>query len=537
METQTADLAAGHLAATHLAAAQVAAAQVAALEQLTTQLAEVKRLKQNFVMGLNHEIRTPINGIMGMMDLLLETPLSAEQREFASVVRVCAQDLFDLLRPSLDFSSFVAKSAEIDFSEFDVAETIESVVCEQMPRAEAKGIELICNVDEGVPTLAMGDVLRFREALTQLLRNAIKFTESGEVEVLSHGTPADANGFDLTVSVRDTGIGIDPRKIDGIFESFHQIDGGLARRYSGVGLGLALTQQLITLMRGRISVESQPEVGSAFTFTIPLIAASGTGKQAWHRQLDGMKALLIVPNQRTAHSLGNLLAQFRMEHTKCSSGAEAMRAIAAGANPRVILLDDGGGRVDLESVSQDLKRVRPGTPLVWMLGSTGKGRPPNLSVATCDSELAKPVRRYTLYDALLSMTVGHPEPGARRRILLAEDNDISRRLVSKILRESGYLVDCAEDGRKALEIVRSSGAYDPVLMDLQMPNMNGIDATVEIRKLPAGSAVPIVALTAEDPASRRTACRDAGMNGYLSKPIRSEELLTEVRRYLLAETA
>ncbi len=372
---------------------------------------EFSKLKVHFLTSLNHEIRTPLSGILGMTDLLLETSLDGEQREFATATRLCAENLFEILNATLEYSALAAGNVTIDEEEFDLAQTIRSTVIEHILKADDKGLSLFCTLDEHLPEVVVGDAVHLRQVLSHMLSNALKFTLQGEVEVLASAETCPAGGIMLTISVRDTGIGIPKEQMGVIFDSFRQLESGLSRGYAGLGLGLALSQKLVSLMGGTLHGESAPGVGSTFSFTIPV----------------------------------RLSEQEEQESTNVPSG--------------------------------------------------------NRSPAN---------------------------------ILVVEDNEVAQKVVQHILHRGRYNVDCAASGQAGIEAVRKN-QYDLILMDLQMPGMTGIEAAKIIRGEAANDGIPILAFTANSSSEYRALSRSAGMQGFVPKPVQSDELLSIVSRYLRAK--
>ena len=371
---------------------------------------ELRRLKAQFLASLNHEIRTPLSGILGMTDLLLETELDEEQKDYVGSARVCAENLLALLNATLEYSDLSAGKLAAEEAEFDLRETLSSAVSQYAQKASAKGLELACSFSPDLPAVAVGDALRLRQLLSHLLDNAVKFTERGEVHFRAAARPA-GGGFLLRVEVSDTGIGIQVEKLGAIFESFRQLDSGLSRSYSGLGLGLALSQKLVELMGGELSAESEPGKGSTFSVTLPLRLPDDQGSA--HMQLAGA---------------------------------------ASGGN------------------------------------------------------------------------------GARR-ILVVEDNTVAQRVVTHGLSRGPYKVHCVPSGAEAIRVA-SAETFDLVLMDLQMPDMDGIETTVRLRQLPGYASVPIIALTANTTDEYRQLCRRHGLQGFLPKPVESRKLLETVARFL-----
>ncbi|MBI4874153.1 MAG: response regulator [Acidobacteria bacterium] len=369
---------------------------------------ELARLKHQFLASLNHEIRTPLSGILGMTDLLLETHLDADQHEFAAATRQCAQNLLNVLNSTLEFSLLSAGGVELDQTEFHPADIVDSAVSGFQLQAEAKGLRLVSDQGSPAPLTVLGDARRFHQLLACLIDNAIKFTPAGEVAVQLRILHNGNSHADVEVLVRDTGVGMAPGKIEEIFESFHQLDGGLARAHSGLGLGLAIAQKLAQLMGGELCVNSEPGAGSCFTFR----------------------------------------ASFRLP----------AEPVAAPAGPA-----------------------------------------------------ARPAREY--------------------RILVAEDNLIARKVVTHVLSRNGYRVDCAEHGQAAIEAARTA-LYDLILMDLQMPVVDGFAAATTIRALPGYASVPILAFTANSFSETRALCRENGMQGFLTKPVVASELLGALGQFL-----
>jgi len=374
---------------------------------------ELHRLKSHFLASLNHEIRTPLSGILGMTDLLLETSLDDVQRDYVATTRVCAEDLLELLNSALEFSAISAGELPLEEAEFNLAEVLKSVVDQNQIKAHAKGLRLIARLDEGLPTGVVGDPLRLRQILCQLIVNGIKFTPEGEVEVSASAAPLPDSRCLLKVRIRDTGIGIAPEQFKFLFQSFQQLESGLGRRYPGLGLGLALVYQLVRLMGGAIKAESESGKGSVFSVTIPLRVA---------------------------------------------------RELAAPEAPK-------------------------GLPL--------------------------------------------PETteGDQKRILLVEDDMVAQRIVAHMLGRGRHQVDAVANGNAAVAAA-SGRQYDLILMDLQMPGMDGIETAQVIRSLPHYTNVPIIALTAHTTEEYRTFCREKGLQGFLTKPVRSEELLAAVAQHL-----
>jgi CheY-like chemotaxis protein/anti-sigma regulatory factor (Ser/Thr protein kinase) len=362
---------------------------------------EVTKLKGQFLASLNHEIRTPLSGIVGMTDLLLETGLDEEQKEYVTATRLCAENLLEVLNATLEYSALMSGTVSLDDCEFHLQETIESAIAEHSLKARSKGLRILRTIDGEFPETIVGDAPRLRKLLSHLISNGVKFTLDGKVEVRT----MVENGM-LRIGVFDSGIGISPKHLEAVFESFRQLEGGLSRSYPGLGLGLAIANKLAALMKGRIEVESEPGRGSKFELVLPLRVPE-------------------IPSKATA-------------------------AMGTGTN---------------------------------------------------------------------------------HRILLVEDNLVSRTVVHHLLTPRGYQVDCAECGTEAIRRAKEA-TYSLILMDLQLPEMSGFDATHEIRKIAGYGEVPILAFTANTADEYRTLCRQNGMQGFLPKPVQASELFAAVAKTL-----
>jgi CheY-like chemotaxis protein len=367
---------------------------------------ELGGLKTDFLASLNHEIRTPLTGVLGMTDLLLETQLDQEQKQYLATLRLCAEDLLGLLNKTLEFSSLSSGRLILMQEEFNLPEALKSAVAAHSSKAWSKGLKLTRRLPHDLPQVVIGDARRLLQVVSEIIENAIKFTEHGSVEVSATGLLKDG-GLQLGLRVRDTGIGIAPDKLGTVFESFTQLDGGLARAYSGLGLGLSLAQRLVSLMGGTLTVESEFGQGSTFTVSVPL------------------------------------------------------------------------GLAGQEAVETPEKRARNG----------------------------------------------------RRRLLVVEDNDTAQRVVTHILSRNHYEVHCASSGPEAIRMAAAS-AFDLILMDLQMPGMDGFQTAEGIRRLTSYAAVPIVALTVNSTDEFRAMSRQSGMQGFISKPVQTQELLDVLSKIL-----
>ena len=364
---------------------------------------DLSEIKGQFLASLNHEIRTPLSGILGMTDLLLETRLDDEQKEYVNSTRVCAENLLEILNITLEFSALAANHVHLEETEFSLRETLKGAITEFTPKAESKGLRVTCSLDSSLPDAAVGDAVRLRRLLWHLLSNAIKFTGQGKVELAASLGPCSGDTMPVTIAVRDTGIGIAPDQVRLIFEGFRQLESGLARNYGGLGLGLAVCQKLASLLNASITVESELGRGSTFFLHLPL----------------------RVPSEGT---------------------------LAAG----------------------------------------------------------------------VKQTKG--------RVLVVDDNSVAQTITSHVLRRRAYDVECAGDGLAALEIAARS-KFDLILLDLQMPGLDGFETAEQLRKLPAYASTPIVAVTANCSSDYRNRCLRSGMQGFLSKPVRTKELVQAVEKY------
>ena len=368
---------------------------------------ELSEVKEQFLASLNHELRTPLSGILGMTDLLLETSLTEEQKEYVGSARVCAENLLEILNVTLEFSALSGNRVQLEENEFSLRETLEGVLSEFAFKAESKGLKLIHNFDENLPSSVVADAVRLRQMLRHLVANGVKFTNQGAVEISAWASAMEPTSALIAIRIRDTGIGIAPNQLGAIFECFRQLETGLARNYPGLGLGLAVVQKLALLLNASISVTSDVGQGSTFTVNVPLRLPADPGLR-----------------------------------------------------------------------SSDVKTVRG-------------------------------------------------------RVLVVEDNPIAQTIASHALRRQSFEVECAGDGAAAVEAAASS-SFDLILMDLQMPGVDGFQATERIRNLPGYSEVPIIALTANCSADYQERCAIYGMQGFLAKPVRTRQLVQTVERFLEA---
>jgi two-component system sensor histidine kinase/response regulator len=513
--------------------------------------------KSEFLANMSHEIRTPMNGVIGMIELALESPLTAVQRDYLSAARASAESLLTVLNDILDFSKIEARMIQLDPVRFPLHDSVTDIVAVLALPAHRKGLELGCRVPASLPAAVVGDLGRLRQVLVNLVSNAVKFTEKGEVVVDVREESRTDEGLVLHFAVRDTGIGIPRNKRDAVFSAFVQADGSTTRKYGGTGLGLAITARLVEIMGGRIWVESRVGRGSTFHFTTRLGLPKEPERpkaEVEPRALRDLPVLVVDDNATNRTILREMLNGWGMDPAEASGGRAALTALAkrrASGRPfRLALVDANMPGLDGFALVKRLGAAAGPAPAVIML--TSADRRGDLSRARAlgiSAYLVKPVKPSDLFDAIIRIfgaaEADAPPPDLitdqtiraerpRYRILLAEDNPVNQKVATHVLERRGHTVVTASDGRKALECLERE-RFDLVLMDVQMPVMDGFEATAAIRKKEraSGDRLPVVAMTAHAMKGDRERCLAAGMDDYLSKPLRPDELFRTIDRLLL----
>jgi signal transduction histidine kinase/CheY-like chemotaxis protein/HPt (histidine-containing phosphotransfer) domain-containing protein len=509
---------------------------------------EASRAKSEFLANMSHEIRTPMNGIIGMTELALDTALDAHQRDCLATVKASADSLLAILNDILDFSKIESRRLELETIPFSIRDLVAQALKPLAVRADAKGVELLYDIDAAVPDGVAGDPGRLRQVLSNLVGNATKFTAAGHVLVTVEEQMRGTGCTMLHVSVADTGIGIPADKHETIFEAFSQADGSTTRRFGGTGLGLTISATLVKMMGGRIWVESEPGRGSTFHFTVALDLATLPAQATEQAALTGLPVLVVDDNPVNRRILAAQLTRWLARPTCVGSGAAALTALdeaaAAGAPFELILLDANMPEMDGFAVAREIgaRRQLRGTTIMMLTSSGEYGDAGRARALGIDAYLTKPVDMRGLQDAIcrtLRRTCGAPvsaSPKAQTTvralsILLAEDNIVNQRVALGLLARRGHRVTVANNGAEALEAL-DRDRFDLVLMDIQMPVMGGLEACAEIRRREAasGAHLRIVAMTAHAMSGDRERCLAAGMDAYVAKPIDPQILFQAVEQ-------
>jgi len=520
----------------------------AAMREARDLAERVAQARSAFLANMSHEIRTPMNAVLGFVELVLDTELAPEQRRALELVRTSSEALLTILNDILDYSKIEAEHLELEAIAFDLPKVVHATATLLAVRAREKHLELTVDVPPDVPQMVRGDPTRVRQVLMNLIGNAIKFTDQGEVDVSASVARRDAGAATVQFRVRDTGIGISAEQLGTIFQEFTQADASMTRRYGGTGLGLAISRRLVALMGGELAVTSEVGRGSEFSFALSFLLEEAQAKARAAVSLGGRRLLVVDDNETNRRIVRDMLGAEGMavhEAPRADAGLEALRRAArAGAPYDLAILDaqmpdqDGFELATVIRADRGLAQTR----LLILTSAGQRGDGERCRQLGIQAYLTKPIARADLVEAVGTVLAGavsapgeadlvtrHSIAESRHalRILLAEDNPVNQQVATAMLVKRGHQVDVVSNGREAVDaVVRER--YDVVLMDIQMPEMDGFEATAKIRALPQGRTLPIIALTAHALSGERERCLERGMSGYLAKPFKAHDLFAVV---------